>query len=726
MAISRRDFIKTAALTASTITLSEALFQAAMAKEPRVKEETIYVPTFCEICFWKCGAIAKVVNDKVVKLDGSPLHPNSRGKLCARGNAGMGLLYDPDRLKYPLINTGARGEGRFKKASWDSALDFIAEKMTNIKEDYGSEAVALYTHGAGGNFFEHLIKAYGSPNITQPSFAQCRGPRDIGYLLTFGESVGSPEYLDLPNTRFIVLFGSHLGENMHNSQVQDFAEAISRGAKLLVVDPRFSTAAGKAHWWFPIKPGTDTALLLSWIREILYEELYDKKYIAKYAIGLEELKEAVKEYTPEWAERQTDIPANFIIDTAKEMSIYKPSVVIHPGRHSTWYGNDTQRARAMAILTALLGTWGRKGGIFLPTKASLPKGEDRTYPEASKKPISGDYPYAYGAITTEVREAMITGKPYPVKGMFVYGCNLLKAIPNQEKTIKAMKKLDLSVVIEVLPSEVTQLADVILPECTYLERYDDLVVNKGHFLSVSLRQPAVKPMFESRPAWWIAKEIGTKLELDSYWDYNDIEEYLNRKCEMMGIRFDILKERGTITFPDTANPYIKPNNEPEFGTESGKIELYSHELKDYGFDPVPKYERTMPVPDDYFRLLYGRSPVHTFSRTINNVWLNELKPENEVWINKVIASNLGIRDGDYVVLINQDGVKSNRIKAKVTERIRRDAVYLIHGYGSSAKGLNKAYKMGADDQALITQYVVDPLTGGTGMRVNFVKILREV
>ncbi len=727
MSLSRRDFLKLATVAAGGTAISVPIFKSVMAMGKKPETVASNIPTFCEICFWNCGEIARVENGKVVKLEGNPTDPSSRGKLCARGNAGMGSLYDPDRLKHPMLNVGKRGEPKWKKVSWDEALGFIAEKMTKIKATYGPEAVALISHGTGGSFWKYLLKAYGSQNSTAPSFAQCRGPRDIGYTLTFGAGPGSPEQIDLANSKFIVLIGAHLGENAHNSQVQDFVEGIARGAKLVVVDPRFSTAAGKATWWLPIKPGTDIALLLAWINIIVQEKLYDKEYINKYAIGLKELKEEVKTYTPEWASKETEIPADIIVETVREMSRYKPSVVVHPGRHTAWYGDDTQRSRAMAILTALMGSWGREGGYYFPTKvAGIPEYPNLpSPPEPQRLKLSGDWPYAVEATTTSLRKTTITGKPYPVKGWIAYDCHILKTLPNQKETIEAIKNLDLMVVVDVLPYAHIDWADVILPECTYLERYDDLKVGKGKVLSVTIRQPVVQPMYESKPSWWMVRELGIKLGLEAYFPYKDIEEYLKARLDAKSIRFEELKEKGTITFPDTANPFITSGNEPEFDTDSGKIELYSKALKEQGFDPVPKYKRPEMPPEGYFRLLYGRSPLHTFSRTVNNQWLWELYKENELWINAKRAKALGFKNGEYVVLINQDGARSNRIKLKATERIREDCVYMVHGFGHNSKETKKAYKKGADDQSLITRYAIDPLMGGTGMRVNFVKIIKE-
>ena len=328
-------------------------------------------------------------------------------------------------------------------------------------------------------------------------------------------------------------------------------------------------------------------------------------------------------------------------------------------------------------------------------------------------------------MTQAIREATISGAPYPIKGWFVSGTNLLKALPDQKRTLEAINKLDLLVVVDVMPMDTAMMADVILPECSYLERYDALAIGKGKSLSVSLRQPVIKPLYESQPGWWIAKELANRLDLADYFPWTTYEEKIKAQCVTAGISYDDLKKLGSLTIPDTAAPYITPENQPVFKTASGKIELFSKELKEKGFDPVPVYVRHPQPPEGFFRLTYGRSAVHTFSRTTNNPALNELYKENEVWINAKKAQALGLKNGEYVLLINQDGAKSNRIRVKATQRIREDMVYMVHGWGSTPKELSRSSLKGADDQGLVTRYAVDPIAGSTGMRVNFVKLQKE-
>jgi len=328
-------------------------------------------------------------------------------------------------------------------------------------------------------------------------------------------------------------------------------------------------------------------------------------------------------------------------------------------------------------------------------------------------------------VTQEIRRATLTGEPYPVKAWLVTGTNLMKAMPNQKETAAAIDKLDLLVVVDVMPTDTAMMADVILPECTYLERHDALAVGKGRSLTISLRQPVIEPLYQSKPGWWIAREIAMRLDLGEYFPWQNYEEKIKAQCALWGVDYQQLKKQGTITIPDSANPYLGDQVAADFKTGSGKIELYSKELKEKGFDPVPRYTKhPVPRPGE-FRLVYGRSPVHTFSRTANNPELYELYPENEVWINAGKAKELGVAHGEYVILVNQDGVRSNRIKAKVTQRIRTDCVYVVHGFGAASKSLSRAFAKGADDQGMITRYAVDPICGSTGMHVNFVRVEKE-
>jgi thiosulfate reductase/polysulfide reductase chain A len=726
--LSRRRFLK---IGAGTIVAGAALHEAARLAEPAraaAQAGVRTVPTFCNICFWECGAIASVRDGKLWKIEGNPLDPLSRGRLCPRGTGGIGAHFDPDRLRTPLIRVSARGEEKWQAVTWDEALGVVAEKMLKIKSDYGPESLALFTHSLGGRFIRHTLRAYGANNIAEPSFAQCRGPRDVGFTLTYGDDASSPERTDIANAQCLVLIGSHLGENMHNTQVQEFADAVGRGASIIVADPRFSVAASKAKFYLPVKAGTDIALLLAWMNVIVAENLYDKEYVDKYGFGFEQFAAEIQSFTPEWAYPETGIEPETIRATAREMARYRPATLIHPGRHSTWYGDDAQRSRAIALLNALMGSWGRKGGMWVPASMNIPSYPYPPYPQPSRPEVDNPgnkYPFADEAISTGVREATITGKPYPIKGWMVYATNLLYSLPNQSETIRAIQNLDLMVVIDTIPSEIAGWADVVLPESIYLERYDELHTNPFKQPYIALRQPVVEPPADQKPNWWIAKKLAEKLGLGAYYPWGDIEEYLAWRVKAAGYSFDQLKRDGVILGPRQPI-YFAEGAPAAFATPSKKIEFYSTQLEKAGFDPVPKYTRPDAGPPGSYRLLYGRAPMHSFSRTQTNPLLSDLMSENAVWLNATEAARLGFRSGDYVRLRNQDGVLSNRILVKATERIRPDCVYMVHGFGHTSKGLRSTLDKGASDAQLLTRYKTDPLMGGTGMHVNFVTIEPEV
>lgn len=698
-----------------------------------ISTHTTRTPTYCEVCFWKCaGWVTKNDQGDIWKIEGHEADPHCNGRLCPRGTGGVGMYYDNDRLKHPMIRVEEGGKQVFKKASWDEAFEVIAGKMKAIAQEYGPECVALFTHGSGGKFLGHMLKAYGSPHITAPSFAQCRGPREVAFYATYGEGVLSPERTDIRDTRCLVLIGSHLGENMHNGQVQEMSQAIDKGAAIITVDPRFSTAASKSKYWLPIKPATDLALLLAWTHVLINEGWYDKAYVEKHTYGFEQLKSHVQSYTPEWAYGMTTIEPKIIRDTAKEMANASPAVIIHPGRHVTWYGDDTQRLRAVAILNALLGSWGRRGGFYNPERISIPDFPHPPYPTPKRSyldALEGKYSLATEVISNGICEVTTPapGRDCNIKGWIVNGTNLIHTLPDQKATLEAIDALEMLVVIDTMPMEITGYADVILPECTYLERYDAIRNSPHREPVISLRMPAVAPKYDSKPGWWIAKQLGIALGLEKYFAFRDIEEVLDWQLQQVGSSLEEMKKIGVKKFKREYNDlYLAEEQEFEFNTNTGKIELYSTEMARAGFDPLPRYTEHEQPPAGYYRLNYGRSPVHTFSRTANNENLVDVVPENDLWVNPKVAKQWGLENGQYVWLKNQDNITTDfPIKVRITERIRWDSVYMVHGFGHAAKKLSRAFGKGASDTQMISHVKTDPVMGGTGMRSNFVTFLQE-
>ncbi|RLE16143.1 MAG: thiosulfate reductase [Actinobacteria bacterium] len=756
--MNRRLFLKMSAFGVAAVALVGAVGQKAVQGLSRLgipvpwyrqgPIETTF--NYCNICPWRCGIIVKTVNGKVRKIEGNPLDPKSRGMLCARGQAGPSFIYDPDRLSQPMIRVGERGAGEFRSATWEEALDVVADGMKAIAETHGQESIAFFGHTSGDFWFtDHLPQAWGSPNASKASSSLCTSPREEASILTMGTNVGGHEPVDWDYIECLVLIGTHIGEDARNTMMQDLANAKARGAKVIVVDPRFSTAATKADWWLAIKPGTDTALLLAWMNVLIAEDRYDVDFVAEWTEGFEELATHVAEFTPEWAAKITDLPADSIRNTGRMLGTAFPASAIVPGRHTTWYGNDTQRMRAVYIINSLLGAYGRKGGIYLGKKPLLDPYPQRPYTvqgssggcaaepgeeESAELPLGPTGKVRADGVREkflrgptamqELIEPMITGDPYPIKGLFLYGLNLLHTIPNPERTKEALRNLDLVVGIDVLPQDHIAWCDVVLPEASYLERYDELWACKHKTPYIAMREPAVEPFADTKPAWWMARELGLRLGLDPYFKWETIEEYLDRRLLTAGSSLEKMRAAGGIVVQKGA-PYLEDHSSSPFMTPSGKIQLYSAPLADAGFDAIPVYEPIAEPPPGSFRLLYGRHPVHTFAMTQNTPALSELYPENEVWISASAAPSLGVRDGDRVVVRNEAGVTEGPVRAKVTQRIRQDAVYMVHGFGHKTKELTRAVGRGASDAALMSDYALDPICGGAGMRVTFVTIERE-
>lgn len=725
---SRKDFLRAVTGGAAAASVAGSGRQAeafSLLRVPEALPPEREVPTFCELCFWNCGVVARVRKNRVLSLVGHPGYPTSRGRLCGRGNAGAAAVRDEDRLRHPLVRVGRRGEGRFRRAGWKEAYRIVAEAFGKVKAEHGAQALALFYHGSGAPFLRTMMVAYGSPNYAAPAYAQCKGPRDVGYALTFGQGFPSPEPLDLEQARAIVLFGSHLGENAHNSQVQELVAALRRGARLVVLDPRLSTVASKAEVWLPVRPGSDLAVILAWIHLLLRDEAWDRDFVRTHCLGLDELRAHVREATPAWAAAEAGVEEAAIVRAYEILRQARPAVVVHPGRHATWYGEaDTQRARGQAILTALLGAWWTPGGIYRAERPSLPEFPGPDFPDLPPNVdrAAGRFPFAPEVTTNGVREATLTGKPYPVRGWLVYGSNLLHSLPGRRQTLEAIGKLDVLAVCDVIPSELTRYADVVFPEDVYLERHDDLLLGSGREPYVGLRQPAVRSPHDTRPAWRIAKELGTELGVGDFFAFESFEEYLEARLAGSGTSLTALRGRGFHALPRKTPLFLAPREAHVFQTPSGKVELFSRRLAEAGFDPLPAY-RPQPAPlQGTLRLLYGRSPLHSFARTQNNPILSDLDPTNTLWMNPRPAAARGLADGALVTVRSTTGGETGPLALHLTERMPEDAVYMVHGFGQRAPGLSRADGRGGDDTALLDAYAVDPISGATGMRTAFVTV----
>lgn len=731
--VTRRKFLQTASLAAASVPLAKVVSaETGFVRKPftppgSFQGTTTVTGGICEMCFWRCQVVGKLRDKKLVKLEGNPKSIDNGVSICARGNAGIKLLYDPDRLKYPMKNIGERGNPKWKRISWQEAMDECGSRLKAVVDKYGGHGIAMFPHGSSAKYPMHYFeRVVGTHNVSEASFFQCRGIRDTAYLATIGTPPG--EHVDMPNAKVIFLVGTHIGENVHVSHVKRYLKGLENGAKLIVLDPRFSAAAAKSDIWVEIKPGTDTAFILAVMNYLIENNKFNKDFVEEYCDGMEEFQKGISHASLDWAAKICDVPAKQIKEVAEMLAANAPNVSIHPGRHVSWHGNDFQRMRATACLMALLGAVGVKGGFVKPKGPkvkgiSWPHGEHEG--DYNLKEIADKYHYAPpGTPTDLIRDACITGKPYPIKGCVIWGQNAIQTIPGQQKTIDALKQMDFVMCVDVMPTDITMYADILLPEVSYLERYD--YIKKGtqwnfadpHQQFISARMPLVDPMFERKDSIWITNELAKRMGYGDKIPVASQEEKVEKELASAGLSLAQLKKEDGI--------HLQPGKDPYGVSEDFEVYLYNEDLEDSGYPGVPTYTPVDEVPKGYARLVYGRSPVHTFNRSQNNIWLHNAMPVNPVWINDETAKKMGLAEGDEISLVNSEGVASvYKTVVKVTPGIRKDTVYTAHGYGSRSPMLSVGQGAGIDDQRLISKIAVDPETGAHGMRNNFVKLVKD-
>jgi thiosulfate reductase/polysulfide reductase chain A len=720
--ISRRDFLKLGSAAASAFAVGQFIAPPVAATAHHAgsldNNGSGYISTLCEMCVWRCGVRAKVDEGRVVKLEGNPEHPHSHGRLCARGQSGLMNTYDPDRVLTPLIRVGKRGEGKFRQASWSEALDMVAENMLKIKNAYGPEAMVFSsTHNLSQPLFENLLYGFGSPNYgTQRSL--CFNAMVTAFLLTYGIEEPARNY---DNVQYILLVGRNLTEAISTSETTEMIDAMARGAKLVYLDPRFTKTASKANEWMPVRPGTDLAFLLAMINVIATEQLGNCEFVKEFTVGCDQLPTHTAEYTPEWAESKCGIPADTIRRIAHEFAAAKPNALAHPGWRTSNFINSFQTERAIAILNAMVGNiFETDGCLFAKSPEaggiSLGSPPQPAYPRVTASRLDG-VPWKYPfvplklGVFQEMRDAILTGQPYQAHGWFISRQNPVLSLPDRQKTLEAFTKMEFIVTVDILMNDTSWFSDVILPEASYLERYDPLVPMKDR---VFIRQPVIEPQGDAKSALWIYKELGMRLGLSDFFQYNDEEDYLNQQLAPLGYTLDEIRLHGYIEIPQE-----EQTTEIKFNTPSGKVEVYSETLAKAGYPGLPTWEEPPQPKAGEFYLLTGKVGQHTQFGTQNNQLLHKYQDEPRLWMAPEAAQNLGLKDWDMVDVTSPVG--SVNVTLEVTSAIRRDCVYLTPGFGHLSMGLRTAYGVGASDSQLHVTYT-DPISGGQALSQTFVSV----
>ena len=455
---------------------------------------------------------------------------------------------------------------------------------------------------------------------------------------------------------------------------------------------------------------------------IVGEKLYNADFVQKNTLGFDELQQSIGVYTPDWAAPLTEIPADTIRRIAHEFAAAGENALAHNGWRTSNFVNSFQTERAIAILNALVGNWGTAmfdsggegGSITLGNPPQPP------YPRGAAQRLDG-VPWKYPLVPLkigvfqEIRDAVLTGQPYQAHGWFIARQNPIMSIPDRAKTIEAFKKMDFIATISILPNDTEWYADVILPEASYLERYDPLLVVGNRAF---LRQPVIDPIGETKSALWIYKQLGERLGLGDYFQYKDEVDYINQQLAPLGTSVAEIAERGYWEAPAAS---AGNSQELKLNTPSGKIEIASDTLRKANQPAVPAWQEPPHPGSDQFYLLTGKVAQQTQFSTQNNPYLHKYQDDPRLWMNPVAAQKLGLVDNDLVEVTSATGRLT--INLRVTPAIRPDCVYMTPGYGHQSLGLRTAYNVGSCDSDVHVTYT-DPVSGSQALSQTFVTIAK--
>jgi len=691
-------------------------------KQP-MSEQEVVTDGVCGMCSSHCPTKVHVRQGKAIKID---MVAENMLDTCPRWQAQLDFVYHPDRLKYPLKRIGERGAGSFERISWDEALATVADKLLDIKAKYGAEAVVFYVSypKEPRHYCHRLTHAFGSPNYCTES-SNCSTAVTLASILNFGTGYDSFSQHGMgmdPATKCKLIWSSsvrHSFPGVWNA----YLEAKQKSVKIITVDPRRTEAASIADIHLQLRPGTDGALALGLLNIIINEQLYDKEFIEKWTSGFDGLKKLVQEYPPEKVEQITRVPASKVREAAILYATHKPASIRTSPGSTVHCSNGVQNQRAVMLLSAVTGNFGLPGGDQAGTRRRGPRSTD----DITLHGRIANFPPGIGADrfpiwTTQFREMhsnaltdrIESGDPYPIKALYGVGLNIT-FFPNTNRFVENLKKLDFIVVNDYFHNPGTQLADIVLPVASWLERH--ILESRG---GTRLIEPAIEPVGESWPEWNIFAELAKRLGFgNEFWD-GDFEKCLNYILEPSGITVADLRQHpeGTRNTPPTTPPIS--SDKFDFQTPSGKVEIYSSFLEQHGHEPLPVYKEPMESPISRpdlvgsFPLVFtsgARLVQFTHSQHRNIPRLRKEVPEALVEINPADAESRGIQPGDMVTVTSPRG--SARLKAYVTDTILPGVVHVMYHWPGEANA-----NILTDDQTL------DPISGFASFKSQLCQVTK--
>ncbi|HEY5566937.1 MAG TPA: molybdopterin-dependent oxidoreductase [Gammaproteobacteria bacterium] len=647
----------------------------------------------CRSCHGGCGTLMYVKDGELLAVEGDPESPLNHGRLCPIGAATLELVYHPDRLKYPQRRIGPRGSGKWERISWDEALDEIAQKLVAIRDEFGPEAVVLGT-GTGRHHIRWVSRfgnAFGTPNWCEPGFAQCFHPRVNTCILTFGDLPVCDYTGDTPPAAIMYWGHNPIHSGPDGETRFSVREALASHPTVIVVDPRKTVLAKKAKIWLQVRPGTDDALGLAMLNVIIGEKLYDREFVERWTYGFEALVEHVRNFTPEWAEPITWVPAGQIRAAARLFATLKPAM-LEWGCAIEHTPNCVQTVRILSMLPALTGNVDVPGGwVFgMHGAGRFPSLIENLTPEVQAKRLGADRFKMLGgegadlpaAHIPTVLEAMRTGNPYPVKAFLVFGNNTLTTYANTKLVYESLMKVDFMVCADLFMTPTAQLADILLPAAAWpeLNQIAALPTIAGN---VILGQQKVAQVAECKADEVIFVELARRMKLKV--GTESVEDVLDAQLAAggLGIDFETLKKQGFVKPPFKYRKF----EEGGFKTPTGKIELYSTRFERLGYAPLPFYAEPPESPISAPEVAKGfplvlttgaRIPVFFCSEHRQLPLLRKARPDPLAEIHPQTAKPLGISDGDWMWIETRRG--RIRQRAKLTTGIDPRVVHVEHGW----------------------------------------------
>ena len=673
------------------------------------------ISTVCGICGGSCGMKLKVENNVIVKTEGLKEHPVSQGYLCPKGRYIGDIEHSPDRLTRPLKKDA---QGYWQEISWSNTLDYMADRMIALKKDYGAETIAVHVGQAGVHkeftpYVNRFCKAFGTPNFST-SGSHCHYSKKMANTVTYG-FLPTPDYR---NSKCIVLWGFNPSEatppllNLLN-------EGRRKGARLVVIDPRKTALADKADLHLQVRPGTDGALALGMMNVIISEKLYDGEFVEDWTVGFGKLVDLVKEYTPEKAADITWVPAELIREAARLYAANTPACIAQ-GIALELHTNGFQAVRAISILQAITRNLDVTGGALFAPAPQLASMELKDFQIQTRAIGQERFPLFFkhtGEAQANIySDAILDGNPYPLRGMVVAGSNPLLTWPNAGRLRNGLEKLEFLAVIDHFMTDTAKMAHVVLPAASFFSRDElwDTAHGSGE-LKIGFA-PKILDNDEIMTDWAIWRELAIRMGLESCFPWKNETDALNSRLRPLDLEIETLRRNpeGCLYGQQKEKKYLKDG----FKTPSGKVEIYSKELAELGYDSLPVFHEPHESPakpglaGDYSLVLTtgARTLPYLHSRYRNIPLLNKLNPEACVEIHPDKAREMALSEGDMVIVRSPRGCIE--VKARITDRVHPRTIFIQHGWGEGNANIL------TDNEAL------DPVTGFPADRALMADILK--